>query len=450
MKTLKYIIACLFVAVVVGNTTVFAAKTGIWLDDFSVVGPVGERYSPAWKDITAGRGQYFSPSESWSQRESLISKRFTEGTIEVTTGFDKKIKVGDVAQFASSGLVIKSIGDNVLRLRFGAYDTVQLKGVVGGKEIEQVKPFPVKINRGYRLKVVLKEGRLTIWIDDKKYFDLNCPISTEPGKTGLYCESPSWFDNYKVTGVVVDPFSKEALVGTPKLEPVSVRFRADLPRKQELFSTHGAIELYVRNVGDCPAELESISLNGRLIEVEGQRDPVAWYEQRPIRINPGEVGLVLMRMRGLPEKMGDIVMRDPSARPAFYVTANWNNGASRKFKVPFNGQVEPFQVNFMSFSQDLKSMWVYLQNNDWIHNDKKVPIKLRKVLVNGKDVTSRTVFGEKTLTDNIVPLAIKLDEPLPLRRDVTVLVQSLDGRWTGHNLRAISSRTIMQTCMSPL
>ena len=68
------------------------------------------------------------------------------------------------------------------------------------------------------------------------------------------------------------------------------------------------VEIFVRNEGDGAAQLESIELDGEPITYKSQGDPFVWYEQRPWHIGPGEMGQVILRVRGLPSEMGDAVM----------------------------------------------------------------------------------------------------------------------------------------------
>ncbi len=238
-----------------------------------------------------------------------------------------------------------------------------------------------------------------------------------------------------------------AHLGKPKLETVYARFRADMPEKNEVISTHGAIDWYVRNVGDEPVQLGSVDLDGQPIHIDSQDAPVVWYEQRPWRIEPGEVGQILLRVRGLSAQMGKVLLENPSANPLFHLTAHWEGGMSQDLDVPFVGQVEPFQINFFAFSKDLKRLWIYVQNNNWIYQGDSQPVKLQRVVVGGKEVTDRTTFGEQTLRGNVVPLVVDLEQPLQARRPVSVLIQSAEGLWTGHTLRAIPSRTILQVCV---
>ena len=440
---LPVIVAIAFQAAPAAGAPV-AVATEIWIDNFSVPGSVAGRYSPAWGDIPIRIGRYFSPDTAWSRHQSLITQKFTEGTIEVTTGAVKTIAVEGHPKFACSGLAVKTVGKDHIRLRLGGYQLATVEGAIGGKPFgPHSKAFPIEVGRAYRMKATLGGGRLKVWVDGRQFFDLACPISPAPGRTGLYCESPTWYDNYRVTGVVANPRTT-GLSGRARIETVYARFRADLPEPRETLSVHGAIDLFIRNTGDGPAQLRSIDMNGAPVTFETQSGSVVWYEQRPWRIAPGEVGQILLRMRGLPAKMGEAVMAHPKARPRFGLNVHWEGGVSKRFEIPFQGHVEPVQINFLAFSRDLRRLWVYAQNNDWIHRRRRTKITLDRVLVGGRDVTAKTTFGERSLAGHVVPLVVDLDRPLDLRRHVAVAVRAKGGRWVGHCLRAIPSRTILQ------
>jgi len=393
---------------------VFAAGTETWIDDFSVPGPVADRYHPAWQDVRASSGRYFSPDEGWRRMDSFLKRRFKGGTIKVDTGFVRPLKLKDVGDFYCSGLVVKTVRDEVVRLRFGAYGAIILEGFVAGEKFESAaKPFPVEPGRRYQLSVTLRDSRLKVEVDDKVYYDLDCPISSEPGHTGFYCESPVWYDNYRVTDVLPDAM---AITGTPRLEVIHAGYRADFPEPYETVSVHGAIELYLRNNGDGPAQLESLELNGQPVEWQRQSSPVSFYDQRPWWIEPREIGLVLMRIRGLPEKMGDAVVADHNARLKFAITAHWSGDVTQSFSVPFRGKIEPFQINALGFSKNLKRLYIYVQNNAWMYRGDETPVALSRVLVGGQDVTAFATFGQHRLAGDIIPIVVDLQNPLPERR----------------------------------
>ena len=414
-----------------------------WMDDFSVVGPVGDRYEPAWEDIPTGVGRYYAPEDGYKQRTSLIRDYFTEGVIEVQTAAIEPAYLNeDFPEFGGTGLVIKSRDDEFIRLRIGPYGQIQIQGHVAGKPFEiQDIPFELAFEKVYRLKAELREGHLKCWVDGELKIDAPCPISTEPGRTGLFCESRCWFDNYRVTGTVPPPDRDPPLTGTPVLETVHARFRAEHPDPVEIISPQGTIEFYLRNTGDGPAELASIDLFGKPIDFTTRKGPVVWYEQRPWRIAPGDLGQVIIRMRGLPQGMGELVMADPAAQPLYRFSMHWKGGVSRDLNVPFTGRPEPFQINLLTFGPNLRTLHIYLQNNDPGERN------LDRVLVNGQDVTAHAVFGVPVLRDRIVPLRVDLPDPLPDGREVTVLVTSKSGGQAGHCLRAIPSRTLLQVCV---
>ena len=416
-----------------------AAETTTWLDTFDK--PVAFRYYPPW---TVRDGKLYSPGEKWGRRATFITDKFTEGTIEVTTTALKRITVAG-QPFASSGLFIKRVGKDWIWMRMGAYGGMGLSGEINGKSVRAPRhPFKIKIGKPYRVKATLKDGRLKLWVDGKQYYDVPCPISTKPGQTGFYCESPCSFDDYSVTGVLPNTLRPKPLSGKPRLETVYARFRADTPRPAEVLSAHGTINIFLRNTGDGAAQLASLELNGKPIDFRSPTGPFAWYQQRPWRIQPGETGAVLLRVRGLPGDMGDRVLADLQAHPVFHLTAKWEGGVAKKFDVPFNGRAEPFQINFLAFGPKLKRLWVYAQNNAWIYGNKKTPIALTRVLVNGKDMTDHARFGERVLRGRVVPIAVNLPKPLPLRRACSVVLRASGGRLAGHVLRAIPSRTILQ------
>ena len=441
-RRLAGLLACL-VTVAGGSAGGPSGPTESWFDNFSVPGPVYATYQPPWSDIPVSIGRYFNEDEEAGPRQSLLLREFTEGTIHVDTGIEERIKHPEIPDpFAGTGLVIKEVGEERVVLRLGAYNWIQLQGTVGGQPCEMDPvPFILEPGKTYHVKAELQGGRCRVWVDDRLYIDEACPISTDPGRTGFHCESPAWYDNYSVTGLLPDPM---ALSGSPDLDTVYARFRPDRPWPGESFSVHGAIDIFLRNTGDGPAQLESVTLNGAAVDLNSQNEAVAWYEQRPWRIRPGETGHLLLRMRGLPAAMGDQLLATPDTPPCFEIVAHWKGGATRAFSIPFRTEMDPFQINFLSFNKDLRTIHVYLQNNDWIARGRQTAKPLGRIDVGGQDVTVRAVPGEPTLRAGVVPVRVDLEQPLEERRHVTVLVQTADGTWTGHSLRVFPSRTILQ------
>lgn len=419
------------------------AATEKWFDNFAVPGPVYERYQPAWNETSASNGRYESLVKQAKPRESLLLRDFTEGTIHVQTGIDQKIEVNGLDEpFAGTGLIIKQVGAERLVLRLGAYNLIQLEGMIGGRSWEAGRqPFRLETNRTYDVQVELLSGRCRVRVDEKLIIDEACAISTQPGRTGFYCESPAWFDNYSVTGLLPDP---TALSGTPALETVSARFRPDRPWAAETFSVHGAIDIFVRNTGDGPAQLDSVMLNGKAINLNSQNEAVAWYEQRPWHIQPGDTGHLLVRMRGLPADLGEQLLTTPDNPPMLRVGASWKGDVSREYDVPFRTQTAPFQINFLSFSEDLRTLYIYLQNNDWLQRGIETPKRITQVTIDGHDVTGLAILGQPALQGRVVPVRVELPEALEKGRHITVLVQTEDGRQAGHSLRVFPSRTILQ------
>ena len=433
----------------VADDPVASQPTGMWIDNFSVIGPVTGRYTPPWQDVPTAAGRYYSIKNGHKKQESLIRDYFTEGVIEVDTEAIEPAPVGmNFPNFGGTGLIIKSNDDEVVRLRVGPYEQIQLTGHVGGKPFEHAGTFfNLEFGRTYHLKAVLRGGRLQVWVDDQQYFDVDCGISSAPGRTGLYCESPCWFDNYQVSGTLPDPQRRRPLTGTPHLELVHSCFRAEPPAPNELLSTQGSIEIYLRNTGDGPAELSSIDLFGKPIDFSLRSGAVVWYEQRPHWIGPGEIGQVIVRLRGLPAGMGEQVMLDPAARPKFKLKLHWVGKVSREFEVPYRGLSQPFQINFLAFGQGLRTLYIYLQNNNRVDTGDRRKRRLDRVIVGGRDVTESTIFGDRVLGDRVVPLRVDLPEPLENGRHVSVLVTTEDGGHAGHSLRAIPSFTLMQVCV---
>ena len=131
----------------VADDPVASQPTGMWIDNFSVIGPVTGRYTPPWQDVPTAAGRYYSIKNGHKKQESLIRDYFTEGVIEVDTEAIEPAPVGmNFPNFGGTGLVIKSNDNEVVRLRVGPYEQIQLTGHVGGKPFA----FPDSDRRTHR------------------------------------------------------------------------------------------------------------------------------------------------------------------------------------------------------------------------------------------------------------------------------------------------------------
>lgn len=123
---------------------------------------------------------------------------FTDGKIEVK-GWATK---GNAQyRFRSLGIVIKYIDqDRYVWFRFGSYGNRNIDGrLPPGSDSIQLGGGQPDLGRAYDLTVIVRNGFVYLFIDDVMIGVIRDPYPGETGRPGLFSETGSEFDNFRVT-----------------------------------------------------------------------------------------------------------------------------------------------------------------------------------------------------------------------------------------------------------
>ncbi len=207
----------------------------------------------------------------------------------------------------------------------------------------------------------------------------------------------------------------------------SVRFEfvSNLPNE-----FNSSLYIYLRNYGRTEARVLGINLNGVNIE---EFKVVSWHRIRPGIIQPGNTSEILIRFHGRPQRMNLAIETDLG-------------GEVLEREISISREKEPFQINFIGFSSDLRTVFVYLQNNRWMLKGRKTPYHIERVFVNGKGVTGSTKRGAGSLEGTVIPLEVSLGSPLERGEPAVVTIAAAEGVNAGLALRAFPSEFPVQAC----
>ena len=303
----------------------------------------------------------------------------------------------------------------------------------GAATVKVLGKFEVKLGQWYDMTVTVKGARLWVSVDGKRFGPVEVPFAGEAGHPGLYSETQVAYDFFEVDpveyfpGAVLPGFS-----GAPSLRPIFTAWRPDAPNEGQSFTDTGSVFAYYKNVGDGPIELQ----NAALVDEKGRQVKALFRRQHPFRVAPGKTGELQIRVQSLPQSVFQGLFERPDRPVRMIIKATPRKGKPCLMPVHVTRHGEKLQINFMAFGPDLKTVYVYAQNNGRVMGRGKEVIHLARVFLDGRDVTSRTTFGSKVVADDVVPLIIRLDKPLAKGRFAVVNIVTRKGARCGHALRA--------------
>jgi len=327
-------------------------------------------------------------------------------------------------------------------VRFGAYSGVSVMQWKGGeRSSESIGSLTAETGREYEARVEVEGDQLRTFLDGEELKAMTIGMAGEPGRVGLYTETPTAFDDFRVEGVVPAPEGKgEKIVGTPQPQLQFAAFQPDALQPGEALPVRGQLHLYIRNEGDGAAVLEQVTYDGEDADKLIAAGQLAWVHQHPYRIEPGEAGRVSLRLQGISEEQATTLMADPATNWQIPITLRHLQGQPLECEATVSGAGEPLQINMLTFGPELKTIHAYLQAN-WPEG---AEYHLTSVHVNGRDMTATTEFAARTADTAVVPLKISLEEPLTWGRYVTVTVGTEEGPSCGHCLRAFPTEFPLQ------
>ena len=416
----------------------------VYTEDFS--GPEATGWSPvngghSWR---VRDGQYVLDATGWSRYQSLAPVMMQDGTISVTA--TPLAESTQQPPWASFGVVVRYTDSaHCTLVRFGAYNGVSvMRWSDGERTIEAIGTLDAEVGRAYQVRVQVQGATLRTFLDGQELQAMDIGEVDGPSRVGLYTETPTAFDDFRVEGAVQPPPpASEVITGTPKLSLELAAFQPDPLQPGEAIPVRGQAHLYLRNSGDDAAILEGLTWDGDDAAALVRSGRLAWYHQHPHRIEPSEVGRVTVRVQGISEQQALALMADPGATLRAPVVLRHRNAEPLECEAALDGAGEPLQINMLTFGPDLRTIHAYLQAN----RPEGAAYHISKVEVNGRDVTAGAEFGSRTVGADVVPIRIALAEPLTWGRYVTVTVATEESAGCGHCVRAFPSEFPLQVCL---
>ena len=166
-------------------------------------GPVGEEWfftETADTEWTVEDGKLFSTSQQLYWRRFAIARfPFTEGVVR----FDGVVP--DTAEVSYRHLAFGPVGkyidgENYWFLRAGMYGGMAFQGVVNGEGFQhKFGGFLVNVNAPRTHEVVLRRGRVALFVDGVAVSIVRDPLGGREGFAGVYAGSQCKFDNFTIT-----------------------------------------------------------------------------------------------------------------------------------------------------------------------------------------------------------------------------------------------------------
>jgi hypothetical protein len=374
---------------------------------------------------------------------------FVNGSISFTA----RATAAHKTDSGSFGVFIKYNGlRHQIYLTFGVDKSIKLFAYEDDRDQEQVlADFVPEIGRKYKIDVKLENNLLSVSVDGKPVTEKPVELSVmadKRGRVGFYTESPATFDDLVVDGWEPDPNAlPRPVTGKSNLSLEFSSYRADPSGKGEAFSVNGTLHAYIRNNGDGVAVLDKVFFRGKDAQKLIEKGLVSWYRLKPYFIKPGEVGEFIMRINGFSWGQVKAMMKDPEYISFSELKIVPTTGKPLTASVPTSRKNEPLQINFIGFSENLKTVYAYVQNNRQRYENSEETFTIAQVMVNGHDVTTSTKSGSKLIDDEVVPLEITLDKPLHKGRETVVTIATEEGVSCGHALRATPSEMVISAPM---
>ena len=307
--------------------------------------------------------------------------------------------------------------------------------------------FRPEVGRPCDIAVRVDAGRLTVSVDGQVVGEAVDADAGRVGQVGLLANVLTRFDHFSVSPwVPYESAPAPRVTGTPRPTLLQALYRPDDALGIEAFPIHGTLSLFFRNDGDGPARLATLRLDGAPLHAGSAPRHVVWSRQQPWAVEAGAVGEIQVRLRSMPTPRVLAMFAGDASRARATVSFSHVNGAPIDTEIACTPSLPPVQINFVAFDEDLTTLYVYVQNNARLYDD--VPgaptYRIRSVHVNGRDVTGRSRIPDAVVADDVVPLIVGLEQPLPERHEVMVSVATAEGAVAPICVRAFPSRLILQ------
>ena len=390
-----------------------------------------------------GAGRYALSDRSFGRYMAVAPVLMAEGTIEgVAVPLAPSVQKTPRAVF---GVVVKWIDSaNWVAVRYGEYGGVAgLVMEAGSLRLRGMGEFTAEVGRAYRFRVETAGEQVTVYCDGQRLGHFDAPAASREGRAGLYTEAPTAFDDVRIhpslplVALQPDPFT-----GAPRLELAFCEFRAAPALPETAIPALASVRLYLRNTGSGPAYLHRLLIGG--IDADHLTRTVGWHRQRPARLDPGGMAEVLIRLSALPTGVALELFNNPSAKLVLPITVEPRAGPALQVRVPVTTGPADFQINAVAFSPALSRLYAYVQQGPADAGSRQ---HVERILVNGRDLTSRSTFGRKALGQGVVPVVVDLQQPLRAGQPVVLCVGTAEGKWAGHAVRAFPGKFHIQVTL---
>ena len=186
------------------------------------------------------------------------------------------------------------------------------------------------------------------------------------------------------------------------------------------FKSAGTLHMFVRNTGSDPIVISTLEFNSQPIaDVTVRPDyagPVIWYRSNPEILQPGEFGMIYVRLREVSDEPVALAIRPDSGQP---ITAQFNSGHK-----------DTIRLGFVGFSQQIDRIYAYV--NNW----GQASVSLDKVYLDGRDVTAQSTITNPELADGPALVEIALSDALAAGSFYCLKVVARDGTTAMSQVRA--------------
>lgn len=162
------------------------------------------------------------------------------------------------------------------------------------------------------------------------------------------------------------------------------------------FEPSGTVHVFVQNTGDTPIDITNLAFNGQPIDQVTTREdyagPVIWYRSNPEVLQPGEIGMVYVRLRAIPNEDITITVAAESEQAIDAVISAED--------------VDRIRFGYVCFSHDIDRIYAYVEN--WTDQQ----CEINRVYLDGRDVTSQSEFINASMESGPALVEIALAEPL--------------------------------------
>ena len=394
-----------------------------------------------WRD-----GHLRLATGGWGRFVTLCPVLLQDGSIEAKATPTTK----GVHGYGVFGVMVKWLDSaNWLAVRYGQYGGTAVFILEDGKQtIKSLGKLEVPVGSSHDIAVTVAGGRLGVSFGDELLGEIDVPFAGRPGRPGLYTEAHSSYDDFEIAGAIPLPQETPPLpqAGIPQTQLDSSSLRLALPSGGPgRIDPHGVVHLYVRNRGTGAAVLQGISVDGT--DQEDLPGTVAWHRQRPVSLEPGELGEISVGFTGLPPRFALTRFEDPRAAATLPMELRFRGGTTLPLELPLKSRPEPVRINYVGFSPSLQRLYVYIQRSQDLPAGLQPPWHLDQITINGRDVTSYTEFGTRELAHSVVPAVVNLPAALRRGEPVVVTVRTAEGETAGHSVRALPGRFHIQVTM---